>query len=146
MKDDVLVSITALIGAVGVVSTQFEEAYVNQHIALVRLRTQQVASKWVAYCLLSSLGKQQFSALMYGGTKDGLSLDDVRSVLVLLPPLNEQERIISLIEQETDSVNVAMQKAEREIELIKEYRATLIADAVTGKIDVRAAVAEEVMV
>lgn len=69
--------------------------------------------------------------------------NDIYSVV---PPLREQIEIIEFVDIESRSIEAAVFKAEREIELIKEYRTTLISDAVTGKIDVRAEVAEEVRV
>jgi type I restriction enzyme S subunit len=50
---DVIVSITALIGAVGIVPSDFPEAYVNQHLALIRPDAHRVHSRWsrTAFCL-----------------------------------------------------------------------------------------------
>ena len=56
---------------------------------------------------------------------------------VPLPPREEQAQIHVFIEREARLVNKAITKAEREIELIREYRTRLIADVVTGKLDVR---------
>ena len=142
-QNDVLVSITASIGSIGLVASNLEEAYVNQHIALLRLKDGWIDSKWLAYCLHSVVGKRQFNTLVYGGTKDGLSLDDVRNIVVLSPPLKEQNRIVSFIEASQLKIDSTVKKAQREIDLIKEYRTALIDAAVTGKIDVRAASKEE---
>lgn len=61
-----------------------------------------------------------------------------KSVRLPFPPLFEQRAIVARIEHETSAIARAAAQAEREIELIQEYRTTLISDAVTGKIDVRA--------
>jgi type I restriction enzyme S subunit len=52
---------------------------------------------------------------------------------VTLPPVEEQKRILEHIKSETKTLDIAITKAEREIELIKEYREAMIAEAVTGK-------------
>lgn len=65
-------------------------------------------------------------------------------MLLPVPPPTEQARIIAYIDTEVRRVNTALLEAEREIQLIQEYRTALITEAVTGKIDVRAAVVEEV--
>lgn len=62
---------------------------------------------------------------------------DFYNVRALLPARQEQERIVNYIQQESAKANQAIAQAEKEIELIQEYRTTLISDAVTGKIDVR---------
>jgi type I restriction enzyme, S subunit len=54
-----------------------------------------------------------------------------------LPPLSEQKAIVTHIEAETAILNRTIGTIEKEIGLVQEYRTTLIAEAVTGKIDVR---------
>ncbi len=78
---------------------------------------------------------------MYGGTKQGLSLDDVKNYLVLIPPRDEQDQLVESIEKDTQEVNSAIASTKREISLLREWRTRLIADVVTGKLDVRAAAA-----
>lgn len=56
---------------------------------------------------------------------------------VALPPLAEQEAIVARIDAETATIDALIGKYERELELLDEYRASLISHAVTGKIDVR---------
>ena len=56
---------------------------------------------------------------------------------VPLPPLKEQKRILDYIEKHCSSLEEGIQKAQREIDLIREYRTRLISDVVTGKVDVR---------
>ena len=54
-----------------------------------------------------------------------------------LPSYKEQKSIVAHIEQETATIDTAISRAEREIDLMREYRDRLIADVITGKIDVR---------
>lgn len=56
---------------------------------------------------------------------------------IVEPPYEEQERIVSFINQETAKIDEAIAIVQQQIELLEEYRTTLISDAVTGKIDVR---------
>ena len=134
---DVLLSITALIGAVAVVSDDFPEAFVNQHLALIRLSNSDVDSRWIAYCMMSPVGQVQFAADLYGGTKDGLGLSDVRSLVVLIPPIHEQERIVAYLDSQTTKLMKLVQAVRTAIDNLKEFRTALISAAVTGKIDVR---------
>lgn len=135
--EDLLISITALIGAVGIIPKNMSEAYVNQHIALIRLIEDKLYSRWVAYCIRSVVGQTQFFTLINGGTKDGLTLDDVKNIVVFVPPLKEQTQIVTYIDSVSIKSDLSISNLKKEIELIKEYRTTLISDAVTGKIDVR---------
>jgi type I restriction enzyme S subunit len=54
-----------------------------------------------------------------------------------MPSHDEQLKIVRAISGKTAEINAAIERTQREIELIEEYRTTLIAQAVTGKIDVR---------
>ena len=74
---------------------------------------------------------------LYGGTKDGLSLDDVKNYPMLLPPLAEQVATVKYIQKITGDISGAIDRVRRQVELMEEYRTRLIADVVTGKIDVR---------
>ena len=60
---------------------------------------------------------------------------------VLLPNVDEQQGILPALEKETGPMNSAISRLEREIDLLREYRTRLVADVVTGKLDVREAAA-----
>lgn len=139
--DDILLSITAYIGSVGLVPDGLGEAYVSQHVACCRLREGSANPKWVAYFLLSPAGQTHGVLCMYGGTKQGLSLSDVKNYVVLLPSRDEQDQIVELIEAACANIDKSLRGIAAEIELINEYRARLISEVVTGKLDVREAAA-----
>ena len=138
---DLLVSVTAYIGSVGLAPEEFEEAYVSQHVA----RCQPLpgsSSRWLGYVLLSTVGQTHGQISLYGGTKDGLSLDDVKNYQILLPPLDEQIAIVEHLDKTSADIDAAIARVRRQIELLQEYRTSLIADVVTGKLDVREAAAQ----
>ena len=58
-----------------------------------------------------------------------------------LPPLTEQDAILGAISHKASALQRASNDAGREITLLREYRTRLIADVVTGKLDVREAAA-----
>lgn len=71
----------------------------------------------------------------------GIQNLDERAYLALsigVPPVPEQEAIVKMLEGTLAKVDAVAGQARREIELLREYRARLIADVVTGKVDVRA--------
>ncbi len=139
---DVLISITAFIGSVAVVPSFVEEAYVSQHVACARLAPGVANPRWVAYVLLSSVGQTHGVHSMYGGTKQGLSLDDVKNYPVLLPSLAEQDDLVRRIDALLAPIDSAIAAVKRQIKLATELRARLTADVVSGKLDVRDAAAE----
>lgn len=75
------------------------------------------------------------------GTSGFLRLynDRLGAIHVALPPRAEQGDIVAGLSSELSGVNTAISRLEREIELLHEYRTRLVADVVTGKLDVREA-------
>lgn len=136
-ENDILLSITAFIGSVAVVPRDVEEAYVSQHVACCRPRVGAANPRWIAYVLLSTVGQTHGQLSMYGGTKQGLSLDDVKNHIVLLPPREDQDRLVRWIEGASAAVDKGIKKAKREMAFLSEYRSALVGAVVTGKIDVR---------
>lgn len=135
--NDILLSITAFIGSVAVVPPEIEEAYVSQHVACCRPLAGGANPRWVGYFLLSPPGQVHGRLSMYGGTKQGLSLDDVKNAPILLPPRDEQDRLVQWIENCASDIDAGIGNVMREIELLREYHTRLVADVVTGKLDVR---------
>lgn len=70
-------------------------------------------------------------------TQGNLNVERVGSALIPLPPVDEQARIANQAEDLTRGITAAIDRALQEIDLLREYRTRLIADVVTGKLDVR---------
>jgi len=61
----------------------------------------------------------------------------IKNAHILIPPLAEQKKIVNYLDNELSIINQVISTIEKEIELVEEYKTTLIAESVTGKIDVR---------
>ena len=70
-----------------------------------------------------------------------LNAEELGTAILLVPPLHEQAAIVAYLDKATADIDAAIDRARREIELLGEYRTRLIADVVTGKVDVREAAA-----
>ena len=73
----------------------------------------------------------------YGGGQPNISQDTIKGLRLPIPPIEEQGDIDAFIEKETETIDYTITRAQREIELMREYRTRLIADVVTGQVDVR---------
>lgn len=71
-----------------------------------------------------------------------LSNQNFYNVRSVVPPVDEQAEIVSFAVQATESLNNTVQATQREIALLREYRTRLIADVVTGKLDVQEAASQ----
>ncbi len=75
------------------------------------------------------------------GMANNLPLSSLRDFSFAIPPTKEASVIAGYLEGETAGLHMTICRLEREIELLREYRARLVADVVTGKLDVREAAA-----
>ncbi|KZC93984.1 hypothetical protein AWH51_15350 [Clavibacter tessellarius] len=67
-----------------------------------------------------------------------LSPKQIRDFLIPLPAISDQRAIVAQIELEKINLNEAVLRAQEEIVLLKEFRTRLVADVVTGQVDIRA--------
>ena len=72
-------------------------------------------------------------------TINQLTLGILNDMKIPFPPAGEQQSILQYLNEATQAVDATINRARRQIELMGEYRTRLIADVVTGKIDVREA-------
>jgi type I restriction enzyme S subunit len=71
------------------------------------------------------------------GPVPAISDGEVREIRITLPPKDEQSELVLFVQRETEALDAAIARVEKEIALIREYRARLVADVVTGQIDLR---------
>lgn len=109
-------------------------------VAFLSLRS--LIQKPFAYLFLSTLTRRLRDEMRQGGTQPNLNTGIVRRIVCPIPPVAEQEAILSYVERESAPLNTAIARTEREIALMQEYRTRLTADIVTGKLDVREAAAK----
>ena len=66
-----------------------------------------------------------------------LYFDQFGQIPLVFPPVHEQDKIANFLDHKTKQIDELITAEQRKIELLKEYRQSLISEAVTGKIDVR---------
>ena len=116
--------------------------YIIQN-ALHRVRSSGNSRNDYLQYVMSSISKTGwFDAINNKATIAHFTAEKFGSLMIPVPPLAEQTAIVAYLDKATADVDVAIDRARREIELLDEYRTRLIADVVTGKVDVREVVAE----
>ena len=133
---------TALVGSVGrIIDLNYRLILSDKTFRLVF--KEQVDPDFLVLSMNSPSYRQQVEREVSGavGLAKNLSLSSLRSFVFRIPPLDEQTQIVEAVRGETRNVSTGIQAAEREITLLREYRTRLIADVVTGKLDVREAAA-----
>lgn len=130
---DILISITADVGMVGYVPDTFEEAYINQHVALAR-PVNKVMGKYLAWLLSGDFAKDQFKELQKGVTKAGLGLDDIRSINFGLPSLLEQKQIVFEIESRIAGLDRLAKEIDNKLQQASKLKAAILSKAFAGQL------------
>lgn len=68
-----------------------------------------------------------------GSTFPSVTSDDVDNYVICSPPINEQEQIVEYLDEQTQMIDKTISIEEKRIELLKEYRQSLVSEVVTGK-------------
>lgn len=95
------------------------------------------APKFVSYLVQSDGFTNRVTAESVGIAYPAIAETRLSCFEVPVPPLPEQTAIVEYLDTQTTKIDTAIAAARREIELLCEYRTRLIADVVTGKLDVR---------
>ncbi|MBZ7959783.1 restriction endonuclease subunit S [Campylobacter molothri] len=66
-----------------------------------------------------------------------ISQDDIKNFIISFPPLKEQEQIANFLDEKCEKIDSLITKIKKQIELIKEYKTTLINEAVCGRMDLK---------
>ena len=133
---DLLFSITAEIGLLGLIPEKFGRAFINQHTAMIRF-TRIVRGLFLPYVLLAPHMQRVYHAGKHG-LKSSFRLDTISSFIIPLPPLSEQHRIIAKIEELMSKVSeyakAAQQLTEFETRFPAELKRAILQSAVEGKL------------
>ncbi|TQE99655.1 MAG: restriction endonuclease subunit S [Spiribacter salinus] len=107
------------------------------HLALIRPLSEEVDGEFLFRAFSSDPVAEQFRVAATGVTRFGLAQGAIKGASFPLPPVGEQRAIADHINGKCAEIGKAITRAEREIDLIREYRTRLISDVVTGQVDVR---------
>lgn len=132
-KNDILISITADVGMVGLVRNDDFEGYINQHIALAR-PVMSESAEFIAWYLVSDIGLKQMQEKQRGATKVGLSLNDIRALQLKIPLIEEQNEILKVIKMWIGKEQQAKEAAEAVLDQIDLMKKSILARAFRGEL------------
>lgn len=139
-RDDVLLTKDSEmwndIGVPALVVQDIKGVLCGYHLALIRPDPTRLIGEFLFRSLCTPTLAYQFHLAANGVTRYGVSKDAIGSTLVPIPPLSEQKSICCYITEQIQPMISLIDRARSEIDLIREYRTRLIADVVTGKLDV----------
>lgn len=136
-KGDLILSEGGEVGKTCIWNEELVECYIQNsaHKVSVNCKNLNTFFLYLFYCYGKMGG---FDSIVNRVSIAHLTKDKLINIKCLVPTIEEQKQIVYFIENETAIINSTISKIEKEIALVEEYKTALIAEAVTGKIDVRA--------
>ncbi len=109
--------------------------YLNQRVA--ELKSKSGNTKYLYYILSNEHFKKQILDSTQGNVIKNLNKYDIDNLIIpYYKSIKTQEEIVSYLDFETNKVNVNINSINRKIELLKEYKQSLIHEAVTGQLEI----------
>ena len=136
-RDDVfLVKSGSTTGKSTIVETD-EEFNIWSPLCIIRSDKSKVTPRFT-FTSLQSFYFRRFIELGWSfGTQPNIGMGVIENIRIIVPQLLEQTQIVEYLDEQTQKIDTTIEKETQRIELLKEYRQSLISEVVTGKIDVR---------
>jgi len=134
-RNDLLITITgANVTKCARIKNEITDAYVSQHVALIRLDNAENAP--FIELVLKSLeaGRKQLTDMAYGGGKPGLNLQNIKDVHFRIPPLPEQQEIVRRVEELFAHADAVEQQAKAALEKVNNLTQSILAKAFRGEL------------
>jgi len=112
----------------------------GQDVCLIRSGRE--SQRFLNYFLHSMAMDRQLALVLIGSTFDRINVAEIKALIIAVPPKAEQDAIAVYLDGELGNIEKLITDTNREIPLLREYRTRLIADVVTGKLDVGQAAAQ----
>ena len=129
---NILLSVRAPVGAINIADQEYG---IGRGLCAIRPRTNQLERRYAKYLL--EVVRTELYVVATGSTYDAVTVDEVFNMTCVVPPISEQTQVADFLDRKTKQIDELIAAEQRKIELLKEYRQSLISEAVTGKIDVR---------
>ncbi len=131
-KGDIIVVQTGDIGQIALVTNKFDKC--NCHaLIILSINNNVISSEYLSLYLRSHIGKELMLQTKTGALLPHLNSTQIGDTTTIVPPLSEQQEIVSYIESQTARLDKSIGKAEHQIELLQELKQSIITEVVTGK-------------
>ena len=123
--------VVAMYGAsVGNIALSQIDSYTNQACCVMK-GNNSLDNKYLYYFLIAN--KHEMLMLAIGGTQPNISQQLIKNLTIIIPKFNDQLEIVEFLDKKCSEIDSVISKKERQLDLIKEYKKSLIYECVTGK-------------
>jgi len=116
-EDDILVSLTGNVGRVGVIQESHLPAALNQRVARISIRKDSSATRELLLLFLcSDWFREELIGAGHGAAQQNVSTKDLVEIEIPVPPLDEQKRIVGLLDEAFEGLATAKANAEKNLQ------------------------------
>lgn len=138
--NDILVSMMGTVGKCAIIPEGAEKGIMDSHIVKIRLDESIMLPQFFYYVydkdgsrvIMSQIQRERRGSIM-----DGLNSSLIKNFVITLPPLEDQKRICKYLKKKVAQFENCLTELQLQINDLKEYKASVITEAVTGKVDLR---------
>ena len=134
-KGDVILARYATIGTSCLVDSD-EPFVVSYSCVTVTPRDERLDGRYFDYWLKSEPCGRELDRFTKSNTQGNVGKESLFQMKMILPPMSTQRRIADYLDAKTAEIDSLIADKQRQVELLKEYRKSLISEAVTGKFKV----------
>jgi len=134
---DLIFSRNATVGEIAEVAPWHPPFAMGQDVCLLKKGDKSLSSSFLYHLVHSDTVQKQLEVMMVGATFKRVNVEQIRNLVVAMPPAEEQYAISAAIEADAAQIDALIDEAAAAVRLLHERRSSLISAAVTGKIDVR---------
>jgi type I restriction enzyme S subunit len=125
----------ASIGKTTILTKNFSNSNTNQAVSFIRLKENE-KNRFVWYWLISPKIQEQMWIVAVQSAQPNLSMENLGNFYIPYPTIQEQQEIVEYLDKHTKEIDDLVQMEQKKIDLLKEYRQSLISEVITGKIKV----------
>lgn len=134
--DTIVSTVRTYLKAITYIESVNENTIASTGFAVIR-PSQFFNSKYLGYFLTNHIFINEVMAYSNGVSYPAINSSEIGNFCITIPPLSEQKEIVEYLDEKLSKIDLLKEKNTKQIELLKEYKTSLITNAVTGKIDVR---------
>jgi type I restriction enzyme S subunit len=138
-KGDLIFVLTRPIISTGIKICFYDEDYrvlLNQRNSVYRPNSIKLNKIFTYYLVRTMYFFEEFKQQLKETNQPNISTEQISNIKIFLPPIEEQLQIVEYLDSKTKEIDDLVQLEQKKIDLLKEYRQSLISEVVTGKIKV----------
>ena len=140
-KDDIIIStVRTYLKSIGFIKNEVKDLICSTGFCVITPNKTIIIPSILFYMVRMESFISTVISSSVGVSYPSINSDKLVGVKILIPPLQEQQQIVDYLDLETSKIDKLVNIESKRINLLKEYRQSLISDVVTGKVDIRSEV------